>query len=246
LDGIKEIHDGNRRSKEGNGTFDFVNIKLKDLSVAGVDYGLLCVLTKKHLEREEETYVALKERSKRARLNFYLPIGKGADASASLNLKETDAVNILYKFYDLWVNDNDKFILSPFAEIVASMFGKANTVCEYNTNSCKNIISINSTGEVYSCGRSSGLNKFKMGNINEDSIQKILSSDIYKVKEDRKNDIKYKCFNCFYEEICQGGCGLEAYISKGSFSEKTSVCGVRFALFSHIYNHLKGLQNATN
>ena len=68
-------------------------------------------------------------------------------------------------------------------------------------------VAITPEGDIYPCHQFVGIKEFKMGNVNENSIdaklqEKFMDSNVYS-KED--------CQNCWAKFYCSGGCAANAY-----------------------------------
>lgn len=138
------------------------------------------------------------------------------------------------------MNDSDIYIrLSPFNEIIESMFYGKNRQCSYSSDGCaSNFLSIGPKGNIYPCGRFCGIEKFKMGNINNNSMKDILNSKVHNDMIIRK--YKLECYHkCEFFNICGGGCTYESYASFGDLYQRTAYCKSRKIIFSHIYNDLR-------
>jgi len=240
LDGPKDVHDCNRIYSDGRGSFDDVMKGISILRERDIPFGIISILNKKSINREKEIYKTIREAgANRARVNLYSSAGKGKIYKDYLELSPKEVSKILINFYDIWTKDNDgNFMLSPFKNIVDSMFTGKSNLCEYQGGCNLNILVVDMYGDLYSCGRFFGIKKYKIGSILKDSLKDIQQSNFSKMLDERKRRIEEIC-DCEYFKFCRGGCAYESLDNRGSFNEKTLYCESRKELFAHIYNDIK-------
>jgi len=240
FDGPKDIHNSNRVYLNGSGTYNAVNKALCLLVESNFqNFGVLITLTKNSLGFEKEIYYSIKDIGvKNAKIGYYIPAGAGELYRHSLHITSSEYAASINKFYDMWISDADDIKLSPLVEIVESMFIGKNSLCDYS-GACTNFLSIEPNGDVYPCGRFSGVSQFKMGNINEDDINSIIKSHTYRKMLERNSSLSKECQSCKFMEVCMGGCSFESYVYFGDLYHKTPYCNGRKAIFNHIYSDLQ-------
>lgn len=73
-----------------------------------------------------------------------------------------------------------------------------------------------------------------MGNINEDSIEDLLSTELHKILEKRTAATIDECYKCHYQTICSGGCMHNALACRGNIFSRDWYCEGYRLLFKHI------------
>jgi radical SAM protein with 4Fe4S-binding SPASM domain len=97
-------------------------------------------------------------------------------------------------------------------------------------NSCFEMLSVDSTGNVYPCAPLNGEEEFNLGSIKERPLRDIWhNSEAAQVIRDNSVSIKEGCRTCFLRFICGGGCFCQSYYSskvmgKGDISHRDPYC----------------------
>lgn len=234
-DGSKELQNILRPNKGGKETYETLKSNLIN---ADKTVGTITVITKHSYGKEREIYDELKSLTKSASLNFYSPTGFGLHNSDFLLPTKEEAKEMMIRFYEMWRNDQDtRFQLNPFTEIVKSFFTGINNICEYSAVSCYRIVGVDAGGHVFTCSRSTHIPETFMGDINHQNIEEILNSDPHERILDRY--LKLKENGCKYFSICGGGCPVEAISYKKDFMDKTYYCcEVKGGLFKKVEEDL--------
>ncbi len=232
-DGTPALQSQLRRNR---GRLPVVGSELRNLTNANKKVGTISVITKLSYGQEEKIYQELKKVSKTASLNLFAPIGEGRKCQTGLLPTKEQAKEMMIKFYELWRDDNDKFQLHPFIEIVKSFFTGRSNICEYSAISCYRILGINSQGDVYTCSRSIDIPETSMGNINRDQLEDILKSPSRQLILDRYFGLQNE--GCKYFSICSGGCPIEASSTNGFMGKSYYCCEVKGGLFGKIEEDL--------
>lgn len=245
LDGPREIHNSQRLKENGQGTYETVVNTIDQLKNRELNIGILTVLTKNSIGKEEEIYEELVSYSDHPKLNFFLPEGQGRKEEERLGITNEEFFELYRNFYDIWKNESNTDIkLSPYFEIMASFLSdtRRNPMCAFN-NTClgENYLSIDPEGQIYPCGRLAGIDEYIIGNINEkDVIKRISEVTLPNLNEKRNESIRDQCGGCEYIEICFGGCAHESHYGSNDLMHKTPYCEGKKKLFEYIKKDLKG------
>ncbi|MBT3690669.1 radical SAM protein [Candidatus Woesearchaeota archaeon] len=236
FDGCLELQDLNRKSKGGK---DVGQSILENIVALEGDTGLISVLTKDMVGKEEEVYKNLRELSQKARVNFFVPSGEGLENSEDLLPGKEESYLSMKKFYELWKNDESDFILNPFSSMVRGLFLGWVKTCDFSSYACYRILGANPVGELFLCSRSANIPETIIGNITETGLQEIVGSERHQIILDRFVNLeKGECDGCDYLPYCSGGCPIEALSYSGNFMDKTYYCETRKGLFDLILGDL--------
>ena len=244
LDGPKEIHDYQRTTINGEGTFDIVLNKIDLCRSKGLKVGCITVGTHKHIGRIKQLYQFMSEHQIGFKFN---PIFNAGDAQKSideLSITPSEYSDMAIELFDLWFYDNQhKISNSIFADIASSIISKKNcSHCLFSPNCQQHIIAVSPSGDVVPCGRfcDEGLIKFSYGNLYKEDlytiISKIQNSDIYKRPEYIADS---GCRLCKFYSICYGGCLYDGYTRSNNFKSKSFLCMAYKRIFEHISSRLK-------
>jgi len=240
FDGLPHIHNANRISRNGKGTYEGVLNGMRILKSKFGKFGTVMILTKKTLGFEKEIYCLFKDMGlNHIKINAYIPGGTGISYKDDLYLSPEEYAKSMISFYNLWISDPTKGVeIEPLNDIVEGMFTGENISCSYSGACVSKVLSIEPNGDVYPCGRISDISRFKMGNINNDSIEAILNSSIRYEIEMRSNKIKCRS-TCKFFKICGGGCYYESYVHFGDVYHPTPYCMARKELFEYIHQDVR-------
>jgi uncharacterized protein len=243
LDGQKEIHDAQRVTHKGEGTFDLLMKKIELCMQKGLKLGCIVVGTKKHVGKIPLLYKFMCDNNIGFKFNPIFDAGEAKKNIDNYGLTSDEYAIMAIELFDLWFYDNkNKVNNSIFADMASALISKKTSHCLFDKNCQDNIIAISPNGDVVPCGRfcDNGLKEYAYGNLHMESLVSILAkrkiSEIY-------NRCKYiqesSCGKCEFCTICNGGCLYDGFTKTGDFKSKTFLCSAYKKIFSHIYNRLK-------
>jgi uncharacterized protein len=213
---------------------------LDNIAAAGKSLGVIAVLTKKTIGREEEIFDNLRSLTTRARINLYTPSGEGLSKVDELLPGKEETLQSMIKFYELWKKDESGFILNPFTSMIRGFYTGWVKTCEYSAYSCYRLLGADPDGNIHLCSRSTHLPETKLGNINTDKLEDMIGSQRHQTILDRYLYLKEKdCSGCKWFSMCSGGCPVEAISYMGSPMNKTYYCEVKGGLFERMNGDLQ-------
>jgi uncharacterized protein len=239
FDGPETIHDTNRRDKSGKGTHYKTMEAIQKIKDIGLTAGCVCVLHKQNVCHIEELYGFFKTNKINFRINPVVRSGKAIINYNNLAVHSVEYGNAMKKLFDLWFFDNCDIQVEPLNTIVGNFVSPYIWGCDYHGDCLKNIISINPDGSIYPCGRFAGLERFRLGNIIDDSIHSITNTSLFKELSNRNFNTVKECIKCVFKDICNGGCMITAHMARGNIYDPDYYCKGRKILFSHIANELQ-------
>lgn len=238
FDGPENIHDLNRKDKDGLGTHNRTMGALEKIKEAGLTAGCVCVLHKQNVNRIEELYNFFKTNKINFRINPVVRSGRAVSNYNNLAVTAVEYGNAMKKLFDIWFYDDGGIQVEPLHTIVGNFASPFIWGCDYHGNCLKSIISINPDGSVYPCGRFAGLEKFRLGNINEDSLESMFNTPLFEKLSNRNTGTVKACSKCTFKEICNTGCMITAHMANGNIYDQDYYCKGRKILFAHIADKL--------
>jgi len=251
LDGPQVIHDIHRQFKAGNGSFSSTIQGIGILVENDCEFEILSVVTNELAQNVKSAFEFFSELVDTSNMLLksinFLPsfeIDPDSRTLLSSSITPDQYVNFLIPFFDMWFeNDSEDFHISLFEEIIAVLLGgKANT-CNFRRG-CNGFLTLEPDGSVYPCDRFSGIQEFRLGNLFEDSLPKILASDAYKKYNERVENYPEECLHCEWQKLCQGGCLYHAWALNPTINEPSYYCGGLKKIFQHIEDTL--IENLDN
>lgn len=203
IDGPKNLHDMLRKDKDNKGTFDNVIHGVKLLQSEKIDVGPVSVITKHNYKYAKEIFDFFFDQGL-LRLNFspcaeeYLPYSLTSDEWAIF----------LLDLFDCWISKDDPAIkITPLESFVHGLIGGNATVCYYGKD-CSNFISVDHHGNVYICGRTLGMNDYRIGDLRKQNFVSMLDSEEFRRVRNKNSDLSQSCLSCRWLNVCNGGCPL--------------------------------------
>jgi uncharacterized protein len=240
LDGHKKVHDKHRLTRNGKGTFEKIISNLDIISRASIEKKCLSVITKDSLSNIDSLYHFFEEQSLKS-IDF-LPCMIGNPKNGEkidLTLSPEEYAEFLIKYYDLWKSGNREYTVRTFSDFTKILNKKKPESCHfiYPKICGREVISINTNGDIYPCDTFADVKEMCMGNIFTDGLEKIYSIkknyDFYEIA----NTIPKKCETCAYLKYCYGGCLYHRYFCSGKLSEKSFYCYSYKRFFQHLKTH---------
>ncbi|MBD3254426.1 MAG: anaerobic sulfatase maturase [Candidatus Lokiarchaeota archaeon] len=228
LDGPKHIHDRYRKDIKGGSVWEKVMQAAQTFRDYGVEFNILCVVSKANVSKAEEIYKFFLENGF-YHLQFIPALeadqnGKRASFSVSANQ--------LGKFYcnlfNIWRKNPDKASIRLFNGMIAHHLGYPKGNCAYEKK-CADYMLVEWNGDVYPCDFFVQ-DKYKLGNL--------LKQDLSELKQKRDNSfaqIKLKlspiCQKCKWLELCYGGCVKDRFFQDNPHADRSYYCEAYRALF---------------
>jgi uncharacterized protein len=202
LDGPENIHRYYRKDEQGKDHFKKIINNLILLKKYRIDTNILCVVNKQNIKDPLRLYDFFKNLN----IDFiqFIPLVELNKPDYSID--PINYADFLIKIFNKWIKDGyGKVHIQIFEEILNAWFNGNTNIC-YFKKECGNSMVLEHNGDLYSCDHFVNPNH-KLGNIKEDSFQKLISStkQIEFGKYKSKN-LSNKCRECEYYFICHGGC----------------------------------------
>jgi len=236
IDGPKEINDTARINRDGSGTFDDIFRGILLMKEEGINVAGICVLAKHNIDHIGEIVSFYEEQGMPLNINPFISSGKGSIFRDELLISPVEFSKAMIGLFDRWF-EAPTVKIYDFYKIIKSFFTGSNNICCYSGKCSSEYISVCPNGDVYPCGRWAGEKTFFMGNLNKDTMRKIVTSRAATDILNRKEFLD-DCRDCRWLEICNGGCPHTSYLYTGNIYNRDFYCMGRKKLFSHIYNKI--------
>lgn len=154
------------------------------------------------------------------------------DSSAS-HCNSDDYKAIFTYFFELY--KQQKFEHIPLIKTAKNnLFNNKGSLCTF-TNCLGSFYSIIPNGDVYTCTRFIGIEKYKIGNINNlDSFDQIKNSDGWLKLANWQENIKGYCGKCDFLDNCKGGC---MYAALSNNLDHDPLCQAYYEMFSKVLDY---------
>ena len=205
LDGPQYIHDHYRRTAGGRATFSDVIKATRILKENDVEFNILVLVNDFNVDRAAEIYDFLVDRG--FYYHQYIPCvefdSKGKLMPYSINGEKWG--QFLVEIFKHWYpGDVYKVSIRHFDSVINCLLGRTPGVC-YMEDNCSQYLVVEHNGDIYPCDFFVR-EDLRLGNINENSFEKLISSPIYSYFGKKKSSHSFLCSSCQYLYLCHGDC----------------------------------------
>lgn len=238
IDGPKELTDFTRVYKDGNSAYADIMRGINMARNASIGSGAIVVVNRHNYEHLAEIYDWGKDQDIGLQFNPLISSGNAVKNFEGLGITPKEFGTAMVQLFDIWFEDNSSLrSLDPFDEIIGNLLTNDPWGCSFSNSCQKSFISVDPEGDVYPCGRFDKNSNLKLGNINEDNLERILNSDIRLKLQSRSKQIT-ECIPCDYRNICNSGCMHNAYMLEGDVMQKDAYCQSYKMMFKHIASRI--------
>lgn len=237
MDGPEEMHDLYRMNRQGRGTWRAVMNAIECLKKNGVDFNVLCVLSRANVAKPRELY------------RFYRSLG--IDHLQYIPLSEFDALGepmpytitpaeygrFLCDTFDLWWPDRRRVHVRYFENIAESLAAQRPGTCTMH-ETCDSYAVVEYNGDVYPCDFFVEQG-WKLGNIHLDSWTEIARRQRRYQFAANKAIPHSACQDCEYQSICHGGCPKHRHDRNRQFGDLDYFCAAYKMIFVKTVGPLK-------
>jgi len=233
LDGTDETHDMLRPDAKGLPTSSIVRKTIDRLRAAGVSVNVLCVVNGEVAKHPKEVFSAL---APYEYLQF-IPCLDGLDGEKRDYSLSDEAYLAFLKtafdcYYDAYQSGHPVSVRN-FDNWVAMLMGMPPENCAM-VGRCGPSLVIESNGSVYPCDFYA-LDQWKLGSIAEDSLRRMLTSDMEKAFLEESLPVPDACKVCRWYGLCRNGCKRE----RNPETRLNRWCKVHIAFFEYAYPRME-------
>lgn len=238
LDGPAEVHDAFRFTRSGRGSHELVVRGLELLQRYGVEFNVLCCVSRASAGRGREIYAWFKKRGVRY-LQFApvverlpdeeeaaLGLAHGRPAAghwtmAPFSTEAEDYGHFLCDVFDEWVmGDAGRIFVMNFEWALERWMGLPAGYCFF-AEQCGKALALEHNGDVYACDHFV-YPEYRLGNLTDMSCAELLQTPVSREFRARKKNLSDRCKRCEYRFACNGECpknrilpGGENYLCQG-------------------------------
>lgn len=246
IDGTKQIHDANRPSQSGEGSFDQVIATRDYIKKIKGECGFISTITKNNLGHEREMLDFFRKLGIYSfHSNPYIYFDKNLVKDKSLALDNNDYAKYFISQFNAWYQSGQlepiPHTIDYFISGLSSKKSPSFTLCTFGGRCLTNFITITPNGDCYNCPKFTGHQNMLIGNINKMSIPQMLDMETNKKMRDlieQRMEAIHKCelSNCRFAFLCNGGCPYLSYIASNgeNLSEKDCICKGKTLLLEYL------------
>ena len=259
VDGPRDIHDTNRVTRAGKGTFDLVMKGWECIRKHGVDFNILCTVNVANQHHGRRVYQFFRDELGATWIQF-IPIVERATAEtihvANLGWSErpkekrllytqtgTLVTNrsvdgaqygqFLIDVFEEWVrHDVGKVYVQLFDVTLEAYFGR-HMLC-IHAPTCGYGPALEHNGDLYACDHFVEPG-FKLGNIHQTHMLELVASPAQrKFGQDKRDTLTAQCRQCEVLPLCNGGCPKDRFAtSRDGEPGHNYLCEGLYRFFTH-------------
>lgn len=216
LDGERATHDQQRPMANGDGSYDLVTRTMTRLLESDVPFGVRMTAFRRRSGFEENHISLTRTPAVSATFQFDM---YGPEAQVPLESKEEEALFAHYLEITRRILRKDEAFAK--LDVVRTVLERIVTKRkqEFQCGAGRWDFAVVPNGDVYPCHRFVGMNRFRIGNVSEESFrfepQFIFERNAVRYRVSSKDGKPY-CASCYARYICGGGCPQVAAMNTGS------------------------------
>lgn len=202
LDGMKRIHDSQRRDVNGNATYDRIMASIRTLKANGIRVSLLMVLTRESLNADLSYLKDFADMNLPIKINPLYSAGEAVKHPESF-LRSGEYADFMIRAFEYIIGNNIHVSLMPVEYVIQAVINDCTPRgCIFSERCHDSFICVNHDGNIYPCGRYADDKMNLLGNIHE-GISESGHEILNRLKVSR---IRVECIECSYRKFCNGGC----------------------------------------
>jgi len=237
MDGPKELHDSYRRDRAGGSSFDQVWDAGQMLRRQGVEFNVLCMVTRANAGKARE--IARFFRQAGFRYLQFIPafdLDPETGRLAGFAPRPEQLAEFLVELFQWWWPEREAISIRDFDWLAAP--GLQGRLCVFS-ESCAPYLAVEHNGDVYPCDFYVRARE-KLGNIGE---ARAGFAELFRRRErafsPRKKWLSRACRACPWLRFCFGGCLREREAKDSPDPKKSIYCPAYSALFETAFNKIR-------
>jgi uncharacterized protein len=259
VDGPREIHDTNRVTRNGQGSFELAMKGWRCLRKHGVDFNILCTVNAANQQHGRRVYRFFRDELKASWIQF-IPIVERATAQtihiANLGWSERPREKrllytqtgslvtertvggeaygrFLIDIFEEWLrHDVGKVYVQLFDVTLEALFGR-HKLC-IHAPTCGNGPALEHNGDLYACDHFVEPG-FKLGNIHRTHMAELMAAPAQRqFGLDKRDALTRQCRDCEVRALCHGGCPKDRFVlSQDGEPGHNYLCAGLYRFFTH-------------
>lgn len=237
LDGPLKIHDSNRVSSTGIGSFNKVIDKLELLKKYNIPYSIISVVTNP-LDMYDIYQFFLQEKITKIKLIPVMPQGRAKKEMIDLEEYARIEAELFQKEIH---SDKPILLMSSYVMLRKILFVDNSYMCMRNPCGAGiNIMSFDEHGTIFPCDSMSGIagiHELSFGSVHDDLLD-IYETHTWKNITSHTTHTITPCKECKYQNICCGGCKSDVLNYYGDFNHPSPLCSYYQSILDYYYSIL--------
>jgi uncharacterized protein len=254
IDGTEEIHNLNRPANGNIPSFEKIQRTRKYIMDKGKSCGFISTITKNNLGHEKEMLDFFRELNIHSfHSNPYIYFSKNEVKDNTIALTKEDYAKYFISQFNVWFESGKvepiPYTVDYILQCLAAEKPSNNSLCTFGGRCLTNFIALTPNGDAYNCPKFTGSQNMILGNINQQEIKDILSSEsevMNKMIEERLEAINTcKSKKCKFFYICNGGCPYYSFVNSNgeNLKECDYLCEGKTLIYKYLKDVVRILKN---
>lgn len=232
LDGNMDLHMAHRNMREP-GAFNRILRGVRFLRQTNTQFGILCVVDRSTLGREEEIFDFFIESGIRDMGFLPAAVTERGILDTDHSVSPEEYQQFLTRFFDVWTAKGIKGIsIREFDEFFRWKVGVPRRACT-NTNDCSLYFTVTPEGNIHLCDCFTTDESTKVGTVFE-PLESIANTNRMQEFVQATSRVPQECETCRYNAMCNGGCKFHRYLADPGYSQPGYFCRAMKGLYAHI------------
>lgn len=220
IDGRKSVNDNMRSCVTGEGSYDIILPKIKEMVKRrkSENYYVRGTFTRDNLDFSNDVLHLANEGFDQISVEPVV-----ANKDSNIDLREEDLPKIFDEYEKLaieYVKRNKKGKGFNFFHFMMDLDGgPCGAKRVYGCGAGFDYVAVTPEGDIYPCHQFVGVEDFKIGNIDSG----ITNMDVCNKFVQNNVDSKTECIDCWAKYLCSGGCNANGYFFEGDISKPYSI-----------------------
>lgn len=230
IDGCDKSSNKCRILANGENSIEYIKKAINIMNKHNIKINALAVLNKNnYLKVGEIIDFFVKNNIKDFSFNYFIKGGRGnknsylALSNEEVFLATKIIINKIQEYYKkgILLNEKNVYYLIKTIKTKEKKYMCANTPCGAGLN----IFGITPNGNIFPCDDLSSQEQFKLGNINENKLEDILSSNVVSYFANCRYEHIKECSNCDLNKYCGAGCCSRKFYENNTIYSQDPICG---------------------
>lgn len=203
LDGYKDNHDYFRLLNKNKGSYSQIMKSIRLLENNKISYNILTVITNQLSKHPKKLYEFYK--SNNFKYIQFIQCLNNLENKIPYSVNAKEFAQFYKSFFDECIKDFDYYMnITLFEDLISIIKGFSPLTCGFMGKCQPNFI-VESNGDVFPCDFYA-LDKYFVGNINDNSIYDIKSNKVFNNFSNIDNEKNILFLFCVFNKICGGNC----------------------------------------
>ena len=238
IDGPAFLHDRNRGAQTPRSDHAWVMNRVRLARDHGISVGAICVVTKDKLGFAEEILTFFEEEQMSFKVNKLFVNGMAKHNKGDVSTTPEEYATFMKDMFDAWYGRSPRVVIENLMEIMGLVLvGRGAGNCA-SSNCATRHVTLCHDGDLYTCGRTTQDPSFRLGNVNDMTMQELADSSALATFASRVPSGIQECAQCDVSDACFGGCMYEAYLNSGTVFAPEGNCDVFRDLYRHVESRI--------